>query len=397
MNHSYTLCRRILVIFLCYSFALSTQGAPISSNSFFTQGGTISQNQTVCFGDLPDPIVETQAPNFPGPYQYMWMQLVPGNPSLNSWNVIPGATGPTYQPPFLADQTQFIRCVRPLGSTDQYLETNIITITIVPNAIANITYNVTNATQFDMLVFNSAFSNNSTYLWNFGNGTTCNTQNCTYSYNAPGIYTVTLTVTNQYGCVETSTFTITIHPSPLPVKLIYFEATDQKDGNVLLKWATESEIDNDYFEVEVSEDGSNFRPITTLEGKGTTNELVTYSYQDENPYFGFNYYRLKQVDFNGDFEYSDIASVRVTEGFDVFSVYPNPVTTNLNVKINMPTESGNGFIEIINMYGQIVKRIQPTGNSISTLDLTDIAQGTYLISYYQQNQRLYSTRFTKVD
>ena len=166
-------------------------------------------------------------------------------------------------------------------------------------------------------------------------------------------YTVTLTVTNQFGCVETTSYTVTIHPSPLPVKLIYFDAEDERNGNVLLKWATETEIDNDYFEIQVSEDGSEFRPITTIEGKGTTNEIVTYSFRDENPYFGFNYYRLKQVDYNGDFEYSDIASVNMTDGFDVFSVYPNPATTNLNIKVNMPSENGKGFIEIINMYGPV--------------------------------------------
>lgn len=397
MNNSYTLCRRTLAVFLCYCFALSIQGAPSSLSSFFNQGGTISQNQTVCFGDLPDPILETAAPNFPGPYQYMWMQLIPGNPTLNSWNIIPGANGPTYQPPFLSTQTQYIRCVRPLGSTDQYIETNIITITIVADAIANITYATSKATQFDLMIFNAAYSNNSTYLWEFGDGSTCTTQNCSYSYNAPGTYTVTLTVTNANGCVSTTTQSVTIHPSPLPVKLIYFDATDTKNGSVLLKWATESEIDNDYFEIETSEDGITFRAIATIDGMGESNELVTYSYQDDNPFFGHNYYRLKQMDFNGDFEYSDIAAVRVTEGFDVFSVYPNPAGKNINVKINTPHEEGNGFIEITNMYGQIVKSAQPTGSSISTLDLSDLAQGTYLISYFQKSERLYTTRFTKVD
>ncbi len=104
---------------------------------------------------------------------------------------------------------------------------------------------------------------------------------------------------------------IDVIATPLPVKLLYFDALS-KDGQVQLKWATGQEVNNDYFQVERSADGQAFLPLSNpVPGVGTTEELQRYELMDESPLPGLSYYRLKQVDFDGRFEYSDVLSVQM--------------------------------------------------------------------------------------
>ena len=98
---------------------------------------------------------------------------------------------------------------------------------------------------------------------------------------------------------------------PLPVKLTAF--TGQKQNSYIqLNWATASEQGNSYFEVLRSEDGKNFNVLTTVSGKGTTEQISNYSYIDANPLPGTNYYQLRQVDYDGKSEKSDIIAVKNT-------------------------------------------------------------------------------------
>jgi hypothetical protein len=94
----------------------------------------------------------------------------------------------------------------------------------------------------------------------------------------------------------------------LPIELLFFEAA-WKDEAVWLRWATASEQDNDYFEIERSADGRLFRSIATIPGAGDSYWRLDYQYQDRSPYPGFNYYRLKQTDFSGDVSYSHVVYV----------------------------------------------------------------------------------------
>ena len=92
---------------------------------------------------------------------------------------------------------------------------------------------------------------------------------------------------------------------PLPVEMLYFNA--KIDGtDAILEWATASELNNDRFEVERSLDGINYEYIGEVEGNGTTDLQVVYQFIDIAPRQGLNYYRLKQVDYDGAFEYSDV-------------------------------------------------------------------------------------------
>lgn len=94
---------------------------------------------------------------------------------------------------------------------------------------------------------------------------------------------------------------------PLPIELKTFECQSTSDG-IILSWSTSVEINNKEFVIEKSEDGINFTTIKTINGKGTSYTQNDYILFDGNPFIGDNYYRIKQVDFNGDFKYSKITS-----------------------------------------------------------------------------------------
>lgn len=112
---------------------------------------------------------------------------------------------------------------------------------------------------------------------------------------------------------------------PLPVELVSFSATVEA-GSVKLLWVTASELNNDYFQVERSQDGIEFFPVVRIPGAGTTSQRNTYQAMDENPLPGTSYYRLSQVDFDGTISYSRVAMVHIAgEVADILKLYPNPV------------------------------------------------------------------------
>ena len=93
----------------------------------------------------------------------------------------------------------------------------------------------------------------------------------------------------------------------LPVELVHFSGEQTKRG-VALKWITASEINNAGFEIQRSDNGTDWPKIGHVNGNGDSNELLHYSYLDKAPAYGLNYYQFKQNDFDGAFEYSDVLS-----------------------------------------------------------------------------------------
>ncbi len=125
----------------------------------------------------------------------------------------------------------------------------------------------------------------------------------------------------------------------LPVELTSFEAFGIDHG-VELDWATATERDNDFFTVERSADGEVFSPIGAVDGAGTTQQETRYQFIDRTPMHGMNYYRLKQVDLNGQSELSDVRPVfyRVEEG--PLMLLPNPGTDALRVLLPLSMKGG---------------------------------------------------------
>ncbi len=124
-----------------------------------------------------------------------------------------------------------------------------------------------------------------------------------------------------------SNFTVTDESAVLPIELLQFEAKVE-NNKVKLLWSTASEINNDYFTIEKTMNGVDFEMVTTLPGAGNSNQLLEYSTYDNEPYQGVSYYRLKQTDFDGKYEYSELVPVTYLgeEKEKTIKVFPNPLT-----------------------------------------------------------------------
>ncbi|MBI2271395.1 MAG: T9SS type A sorting domain-containing protein [Bacteroidetes bacterium] len=139
--------------------------------------------------------------------------------------------------------------------------------------------------------------------------------------------------------------------SLLPVSLIRFWAA-LKEEAVQLKWTTASETGNDYFTIERSMNAVDFEPIATLNGAGNSSRMLNYSYTDQYPYTGINYYRLKQTDFDGKYSYSAIAATEKNKNA-LGLLFPNPTTGAFTVQLNGQNED-NVSVAIHDVLGREV-------------------------------------------
>lgn len=123
----------------------------------------------------------------------------------------------------------------------------------------------------------------------------------------------------------------------LPVELINFQVKAVHEKEIQLTWQTASELNNRGFEIERSIDGSNWEILDYVSGRGTTNELQSYTFMDHHPMIGYNYYRLKQIDFNEKFEYSEIRSVLINaDKYQNLEIYPNPNNGQFRLTLHNP-------------------------------------------------------------
>jgi hypothetical protein len=167
----------------------------------------------------------------------------------------------------------------------------------------------------------------------------------------------------------------------LPVDLVYFEAKAIDNQQALLHWQTASELNNNYFDVERSYDGKTFETIGHVDGNGTTNQLTDYSFTDKSIATSQNtaYYRLKQVDFDGAFEYSDVRDVRFDGRAEAFEIaaYPNPFNQEVTIRIRTAELYS---IEVTDLNGLVMLNIENEDKGTHRLDLSTWASGVYIIN-----------------
>lgn len=165
-----------------------------------------------------------------------------------------------------------------------------------------------------------------------------------------------------------------------PVELTSFEATKEGEFQSKLNWETESELNNDYFEVQHSTNGKDFEVIGQVDGNGTTTTAQSYDFIHQAPVNGVNYYRLRQVDFDGAFEYSDIKTVEFDAlSLNQFAIFPNPATDQLNVRTTSVIPSAV-TLELYSKTGQLVKQ-QVFGENSNQfqLNVSDLPDGVYVL------------------
>jgi hypothetical protein len=175
----------------------------------------------------------------------------------------------------------------------------------------------------------------------------------------------------------------------IPLKVHYLDFKGQAVNNqyILLTWSTDSEQNNDHFEVERSSDLLHFQTVGNVVGAGNSNTQKDYSIQDNSPRDGINYYRLKQVDFDGNYAYSKTIMVRFGNHSDPL-IFPNPASTYITL---VQGQEQITDVVIYDVTGKLVKQVKNTsGNASFVISLTDLNTGVYVVrmkaasSSYQQ-------------
>lgn len=181
-----------------------------------------------------------------------------------------------------------------------------------------------------------------------------------------------------------------------PVTLLSFDAKTINNKEVKLNWRTVNEVNNKQFVIERSSTGVNFKAMDSVEGKNLSLENF-YSVIDKNPFTGYNYYRLKQVDIDGKFSYSNVVTVNLTSKITAaVSVYPNPVKERLTLDITTNDEV-RGDIRILDVFGRSImsaNTIFIKGSQQKDFDVSALSNGTYFAVIRIRDEKIV-TRFIK--
>lgn len=172
------------------------------------------------------------------------------------------------------------------------------------------------------------------------------------------------------------------YSSPLPVVLKDFDVRCGDEG-ANLTWTTLSEVDNDYFSVQYSDDTNEWIEITRMNGQQKSNQPLMYSFTDYNKKRGLGYYRLKQVDLNGNSEMYPMKSLNCNEGDEIgWNVYPNPTTDNFYVTINSGVSTEEANLQLLDVTGKLIldKKINlNSGYAQVSVNTEHLAKGAYVL------------------
>lgn len=179
---------------------------------------------------------------------------------------------------------------------------------------------------------------------------------------------------------------------PLPVEWLRFVASSSENG-VVLEWSTATEINNFYFEIQRSIDGYTYEPVGRVAGNGNADWRIDYQFTDTGAPSGVSYYRIRQVDFDGQFEYSEI--VRVSHIYKAQSLsailYPNPTQSdNIRIKVYSGIETSDVVVLLTDIRGkQLYKNTLPVsqlGIEQQIILSKPLKPGMYVLSIRQSGQ-----------
>jgi hypothetical protein len=167
----------------------------------------------------------------------------------------------------------------------------------------------------------------------------------------------------------------------LSVTIINFNAKNVNDKSALLNWTTSGEINNDRFEIQRSTSNTDFETIGSVAGNGTTSKSLSYTFADNHPEDGTNYYRIKQLDKNGNVSYSPTVSVKFD--FRKIEIFPNPAHHKIYIR-NNNNFSNHQFlkIQLLDFSGKVLFNQTSKGSdqNIITVNIpAKIPNGMYLI------------------
>jgi hypothetical protein len=167
----------------------------------------------------------------------------------------------------------------------------------------------------------------------------------------------------------------------IPVELTSFTAVSQNSG-VLLNWSTATEVNNSGFEIERSQENKDWSKVAFIRGNGTTSSEKKYSFYDGNLSEGKYLYKLKQIDFDGSFEYSKIVDIEVgtPAKFELSQNYPNPFNPSTTISFSLP-KAAYVSLKVFNALGQevatVVNGIKEVGNHRIDFNAVNLNSGIY--------------------
>ncbi len=207
---------------------------------------------------------------------------------------------------------------------------------------------------------------------------------------------ITIAATDNCSRVNFTSKVISI-TSTLPIKLKSFKAHVVEQG-VLVEWSTASEINNDNFSIERSNDGMNYSEVGKVKGAGNSTIILDYSLLDPNPYTGVSYYRLKQTDYDGKFEIFNPVSVRVDEkskDVSTIRVYPNPFENSFTAEFES-AEAMDVRIQLLSLNAEVVAtetiHAEAGKNSYHFTSPAELKTGIYILRISSDSTVLSDTK-----
>ncbi|HUH75400.1 MAG TPA: T9SS type A sorting domain-containing protein [Chitinophagales bacterium] len=189
---------------------------------------------------------------------------------------------------------------------------------------------------------------------------------------------------------------------PLPIELLSFTGYNKERVNVL-NWSTASEMNTEYFAIERSSNGKVWTEIGSVSANGFSKIPIHYEYVDNFPLNGHNYYRLKVIDFDNTYEFSQIINISIDSHEEkvsgILAVYPNPSSGIFYIVINS-TSSYVGKLEVINIHGQSMAAFEKAivkGENVTKLDLKLLPAGTYILVSTDDKGNRTESKIVKID
>jgi hypothetical protein len=202
-----------------------------------------------------------------------------------------------------------------------------------------------------------------------------------------------LSASSQYNF---GVFTGTNNSLPVPVVMTGFNA-ERMGNDGLLTWTTASEINSSLFVVERSINASSYTTVGKVKASGNSNDVKSYNFVDGNISELFKqtntiYYRLKMVDMDASFAYSNVATIngkaKVESGL---TVSPNPFTSDINLTMNS-TVSGNAVVEIADVQGKVIstRTVTVSNGQVSLTDLSSANSGIYFVNLKMNGETMHA-------
>jgi uncharacterized repeat protein (TIGR03803 family) len=161
----------------------------------------------------------------------------------------------------------------------------------------------------------------------------------------------------------------------LPVTLTKFQV-QRKNETAWITWETAQEANSKSFEIERSGNGNEFNNIGSVNARGNSNTTTSYSFSDDSPIKGMNYYRLKQLDNDGKFSYSSIKSIAFNKESNLI-VYPNPAIDKIQLRLSSAYR--NATVELMNSEGRILQKFNIANVDLVQLNMNSFPAGNYIL------------------